>query len=171
MPYVASLGYPDGFGGLLLAALPVGILLGNLVVGRALRPHARERFAFPLALLVGAALLPMVLRLPLWAASIAFALAAAGLSYELGIQRTFIDAIPEHRRGQAFGLLATGLMTGQGLGALILGSLAEATGPGLAIALGGLLALAAAAGLYRPLHPSGPPTPQPGSVDPASQPR
>lgn len=153
VPYVASLGRDEGLGGVVLAALPVGILLGSVIVGRGLRARTRERLAFPLAVLVGAPLLLFGLRLPLWAALAVFAVAAAGLSFELGIQRAFVDAVPEPRRGQAFGLVSTGLMAGQGLGAVVLGGIAESIGPGLAMAAGGLGTVVAALAVHRVLRP------------------
>lgn len=153
VPYAASLGGDGELGALVLAALPVGMITGNLVIGRMLRPKQRERLALPLALLVGAPLLLLVAMLPLWLAFIVFAISASGLSYELGIQRAFADAAPARARGQAFGLLNTGFMVGQGIGALMLGALAEFTGPGLAMAMGGLGIVTAVAALRTTLRP------------------
>ncbi|WP_218670842.1 hypothetical protein [Microbispora sp. GKU 823] len=65
------------------------------------------------------------------------ALAAAGLAYNLGLQRRFLDAVPEAARGQAFGLQTSGLMTAQALGAAAAGALAELVPAHLAIALSG----------------------------------
>lgn len=152
VPYVASLGRDESLGGVVLAALPVGIFIGNAVVGRGLPPRTRERLAFPLAVLVGAPLTLFALRPPLWAALMIFAVAAAGLSFELGIQRAFVDAVPECQRGQAFGLVSAGLMAGQGLGAVALGGIADPTGPGLAMAAGGLAITSAALALHRSLR-------------------
>lgn len=153
VPYAASLGRDGELGTLVLAALPVGMIAGNLVIGRLLRPKQRERLALPLALLVGAPLLLLAAMLPLWLAFIVFAVSASGLSYELGIQRAFADAAPARARGQAFGLMNTGFMVGQGIGALILGALAEFTGPGLAMATGGLAIVIAVAALHATLRP------------------
>jgi hypothetical protein len=46
-------------------------------------------------------------------------------AYSLGIQRAFLDALPETFRGQGFALLATGMMTMQGLGPLVAGAVAQ----------------------------------------------
>jgi predicted exporter len=65
----------------------------------------------------------------------------AGFAYTLGLQRAFLDAVPEPRRGQAFTILSTGLMTVQGLGPLAMGAAAQLLSATLAIAVGGLLTI------------------------------
>jgi predicted MFS family arabinose efflux permease len=49
--YVEVRGLPPGFGGVLVACLPVGMIIGNLVVGRLLDPSPRH--AAPLVVLMG----------------------------------------------------------------------------------------------------------------------
>jgi len=67
-----------------------------------------------------------------------------GFAYGLGLQRPFLDALPQDGQGQAFGLLGSGNMTLQGVGPVCFGSVAAAIGPGGAIALaGGAAALTA----------------------------
>jgi predicted MFS family arabinose efflux permease len=88
-----------------------------------------------------------------WAAVLA-ALAAAGLSYQLGLQRRFLDAVPEKARGQAFGLLSAGLMTGQAVGAALVGVIGELHSPSLAIAVAGAAGVAVALSLAGSLRPS-----------------
>lgn len=142
--YAQSRGYDPGLGTVLLASMPIGMLVGNYVVGRWLPPARRERVAVWLAALLGGALIPIAVPVPMWLAFALFAIASAGLAYELGLQRMFVDALPDDARGQGFGLLSTGMMAGQGAGALAVGGLAEATGPGVAIAAAGAVALLAA---------------------------
>jgi predicted MFS family arabinose efflux permease len=149
--YIAGRGYGTNVGAWLLATLPVGMLVGNLVVGRALAPATRERLAFPLVLVVGLPLLPLALPVPMWLAFPLVGVSAAGLAYELGLQRAFVDEVAVDVRGQAMGLLSTGLMTGQGLGALLVGGLADLVGPGPAMAAAGAaIALAGVLVLRRP---------------------
>ncbi|NUR92253.1 MAG: MFS transporter, partial [Nonomuraea sp.] len=85
--------------------------------------------------------------------SVLMALAAAGLSYQLGIQRRFVEAVPEGVRGQAFGLLSAGLMSGQAVGGALIGVLGQFAGPGPAIACSGVAGLLVALGLGRVLRP------------------
>lgn len=135
--YTAARGHGTDLGAWLLATLPVGMLVGNLVVGRALAPPTRERLTFPLVLLVGLPLLPLAVPVPMWLVFPLVGLSASGLAYELGLQRAFVDEVGDDVRGQALGLLSTGLMTGQGLGALLVGAVADHIGPGPAMAAAG----------------------------------
>ncbi|EXG81092.1 MFS transporter [Cryptosporangium arvum] len=147
IPYAERAHYPAGTGGLLLACSPIGMLLGNLAVGRLLGPAARERLVIALIGLSGAPLLVFAADPPVLVGALCLVLTGAGYAYALGLQRRFLDAVPEMRRGQAFGLLHAGMMTCQGLGPALLGLLTESVAVGTAIALAGVLTLTLAAAL------------------------
>ena len=136
-------GSPDS-AGLLLAAFPAGAALGDLVVGRWVSEAGRRRIVPVLFVLVGVPLVPLAWG-PSTAATFAlFALASAATAYQLGGQQAFLEAVPVDRRGLAFGLYGTGLMTGQGLGPVAAGSLADVVGAATTITvLGGLVLVAA----------------------------
>ena len=136
--YGARRGFPAGAGALLMAASPVGMLIGNLAVGRLLRPSVRERLSAPLVVLLGAPLILLAVDLPLAVTVTLLVLAGTGFAYSIGVQREFLDAAPDDRRGQLFALLSTGLMALQGVGPLVFGVIAELTSPATAIALAGL---------------------------------
>ncbi|MEW2359532.1 MFS transporter [Spirillospora sp. NPDC029432] len=138
IPYAQVRGHGEAAGAVLLAALPVGMAAGNVVCGRLLRPHTRERLVVPMMALFGLPLLALAADLPLPVLTALLAVTGAGFAYELGLQRPFVDAVPEEARGQAFGLLSTGLMTLQGLGPVLLGAVAEVLGVGRAVALAGV---------------------------------
>ncbi|MFI1557637.1 MFS transporter, partial [Streptomyces globisporus] len=71
-------------------------------------------------------------------------LSGLGYAYGLGLQRPFLDALPQDGQGQAFGLLGSGSMTLQGVGPVCLGVVAAGIGTGGAIALaGGAVAITA----------------------------
>ena len=142
IPYARVRGYGEGTGAFLLACLPAGMLAGTVVVGRVLGAAARERLVVPLMLAVGMPLLPLAAGLPAVAAGALLAVAGAGSAYEVGLQRRFVDAVPPPVRGQAFGVLSTGLMTVQGVGPMVFGAVAEATGVGAAIASAGAATVA-----------------------------
>lgn len=55
----------------------------------------------------------------------------------VGLARRFVDAVPDHLRGRAFGLVTTGMTTTQGAAATAAGALAEILAPGLVIAAAG----------------------------------
>ncbi|MEV4582129.1 MFS transporter [Nonomuraea jabiensis] len=149
VPYLGG----QGQAGVVLAAAAGGMAAGEFAVGRFAAPGLRERLSFPLAVLlavpwVGFALGPGMA----WAAVLA-AVATAGLSYQLGLQRRFVESVPEEVRGQAFGLQSSGLMTGQAAGAALVGALGELITPGAAIAVAGgagILVALALAGVLRP---------------------
>jgi predicted MFS family arabinose efflux permease len=135
--YASSRGFPAGSAGLLLACLPIGMLAGDLVVGRFVRPATRERLVVPLVGVLGVPLLTIAADPPFAVTAVLLAVTGIGFAYGLGIQRRFLDVVPEERRGQAFGLLSSGLMTLQGVGPAVFGALAEVTPIRYAVALAG----------------------------------
>ncbi|MGA4991763.1 MFS transporter [Nonomuraea bangladeshensis] len=149
VPYLGG----EGQAGMVLAAAAGGMAVSEFVVGRFARPELRERLSLPLAVLLGAPWVGFALAPGVgWAAALA-ALGAAGLAYQLGLQRRFVDAVPEETRGQAFGLQSAGLMTGQALGAAAVGALGEAAGPATAIAVAGVAGILVALALTGILRP------------------
>ena len=144
MPYAGSLGQPASAASPLLAAVPAGMLLGDVIVGRFCRPAARQRLAFSLAALMGAPLLALAFRPPLPVTGAVLFACGFGFAYMLGIQQPFLDSLPERLRGQAFGLNSTGMMTGQGLVPPVAGGLAAASGAGPAMAVAGAVTILAA---------------------------
>lgn len=146
VPYADRNGHPPGSAGLLLACVPVGMIVGNLVTTR-LRPALRERLTAWLIALLGTPLLIFVLALaPVPAAVLLFA-SACGLSYTLGLQRRYVEAVPDDLRGQGFTLMSTGIMTLQGLGPIVFGALGEFLPAGPVIALAGAATLITALAL------------------------
>ncbi|WBB51913.1 MFS transporter [Verrucosispora sp. WMMA2044] len=133
VPYAADLG-PGASAGVLLMAGAGGMLVGDLLVGRFVAPARRERLTPWLALLLGVPMLAFLARPALLPAAVLFAVATAGFAYQLGLARRFLDAVPEARRGQAFGLVNTGMMAAQGLAAAGAGALSEVLSPGVVMA-------------------------------------
>ncbi|MGP3688537.1 MFS transporter [Streptomyces sp. IBSNAI002] len=124
-PYTDGLGAGTGVLGLLMCALPVGTIAGELWAGSALTPRSRARITVPLA---AAGLLPLLLfalrpGVPL--ALTALLLAGLAQAYTLGLDRWYLEAVPEEVRGRAMTLLSTGLMTLQGVGMALAGLAAE----------------------------------------------
>jgi hypothetical protein len=135
--------------GALLAAPPVGMLLGDLIVGRFVSGAVRERLVPFLVALIGVPLPLLLLGPPLTVVLLVLVVAGAGAAYGLGLQRPFLDAVPEAMRGQAFALLSTGLMTLQGLGPVLAGEVAGWTSPGVAIGAAGVGVLGTAGLTWR----------------------
>lgn len=138
VPYTAGRGFPAASAGLLLACLPTGMITADVVVGRLLRPATRERLTIPLMLTAALPLLAFAVAAPLAVMAGLLVISGSGFAYTLGLQRRFLDAVPQPMLGQGFGLLTTGLMTLQGVGPVLFGAIAEVTGPGHAMALAGL---------------------------------
>jgi MFS family permease len=151
VPYTRSLGHPASAASPLLAAVPAGMLLGDVIVGRYCLPAVRERLAFPLAAAMGVPLVALLARPPVPLAALALLACGFCFAYELGLQRAFLDSLPDGLRGQAFGLNATGGMGGQGLFPPVAGALALAFGAGAAMAIAGLATVLAALALRHPL--------------------
>ena len=151
VPYTGSLGQPASAASPLLAAVPAGMLLGDVIVGRFCRPRTRQRLAFPLAATMGVPLLALAFRPPLPVAGAALFACGLGFAYALGVQQAFLDSLPARLRGQAFGLNSTGAMAGQGLFPMTAGGLAAALGAGVAMATAGAATILAALALRTPL--------------------
>lgn len=149
IPYASVRGFPASAPGLLLACIPVGMMIGNLVVGRMLRPPTRERLVAPLVALLGLPLLVLPVNPPLPVTAGLLMLAGCGFGYALGLQRPFLDAVAEPVRGQAFALLSTGLMTVQGVAPLAFGGLAEFAPIGVTMAASGAANLVTALLVWR----------------------
>jgi hypothetical protein len=136
--------------GLLMCALPVGTVAGELFAGARLGPAARERIALPLVCLPLLPYLGYALH-PSLAVSLLLLLAAgAGSAYTLGLDQWFVRAVPEELRGRAMTVLSAGLMTIQGVGMTLAGVAAEVVGVRVAVAGAGAVGRCAAAAWWRP---------------------
>jgi MFS family permease len=138
VPFAALRGFPDGSAGLLLACVPVGMMIGDLVVARLLAPATRERVVPFLVAMLGVPLLGFAFDLGPVVLGALLLVSGCGFGYMLGVQRPFRDAIPTLVRGQAFGLVSTGLMTLQGVGPTVFGLTAEVVPVGVVMATGGV---------------------------------
>jgi MFS family permease len=139
-PYARELGGGTAAIGLLLAAQPAGTAIGGLVVTR-VPPALRRRLMLPLAGLAGSALIICALRPPLPVVLAALAISGAGCAYQLVANFEFMQAVPNARRGQAFGLAVTGLTAGQGLGIFAGGAATSLWNPAYVVATAGAVGL------------------------------
>jgi len=120
--------------GVLTAAVPIGFLLGSALLLR-VAPERRERL-FPW--LVLSSCLPLVVTAfvtNLYALLVLWVLAGLGNALQLVANSAFVQAVPTHLRGRAFGFAGASLFAIQGVVLLIAGGLAELVGPRVAIAL------------------------------------
>ncbi|MFB7066302.1 S1 RNA-binding domain-containing protein [Streptomyces sp. NPDC056300] len=158
--YAGGRHFAPGWYAVLMGCLPVGMLVGDLLVGRLLRPPTRERLVVPLIALMGLPLVGFAAEPGVGVSSCLLLLCGFGFAYGLGLQRPFLDALPQDGQGHAFGLLGSGSMTLQGVGPACFGSVAAVIGTGGAIALAGGAAVLTA-GWILTWHPPTSPVPVP----------
>lgn len=152
VPYADEIGGGTEAAGLLLAASPAGAVLGMWLI-TLLPPERRMRLIAPLAVAACLPLLFCFLQPGLLPTVALWALSGLASAYHLPTSTAFVQAVPDHQRGQAFGVASTALKSSQGLGILVAGLIADQTSPSLALAVVGgagvLAALAAGAAWTR----------------------
>lgn len=127
--------YAPQHAGLLFAFGALGMLAGDTVAGRFLPPRYRDRLVVPLCVLLAAPYLIFVLHPALPVALAAVVLATFGYSASLLLQDRLMALTPEELSGHALGLHTSGMLTMQGVGAALAGSVAEFTSPATGMAL------------------------------------
>ncbi|MFC5064679.1 MFS transporter [Actinomycetospora atypica] len=136
-PYAAELGAGTAAVGLLLAANPLGQALGIVLLTRLVRPGRRPRLLGPLAVASCVPLVVSALGPPLPVLVAAWVVSGLACAYQVPANAAFVAAVPDARRGQAFGLAVTALRVTQGLGVLLAGLVAQGSSPSTAVAVGG----------------------------------
>jgi predicted MFS family arabinose efflux permease len=137
-PYAAQLGAGPAVVGLLMAADPLGSVLGAWLFVRFVPQDVRERLVGVLAAGAGLPLVLCLLRpgvpltIVLWAVSGMLATA-----YLLQTQACFVRATPDAGRGRAIGVAASGIIAAQGAAVLVGGFLADVWDPATAVAVAG----------------------------------
>jgi MFS family permease len=152
---VHELGRSGAVVGLWLAALPAGVVIGELAAMRLIAPARRTRMVAPLAACVFVPLLVFALEPRIELAIPLLVLSGAGHGYSLGLDTLIIRHATGTLRDRVFTVFSAGQMAIQGLGFAIAGALAELVSPHLVILLAGALGLAVVAAT-RPPAGSGP---------------
>jgi predicted MFS family arabinose efflux permease len=143
-PYVHALGGTTLDVGLLMAAMPIGTVVGAFAFGRLFPPSSRVRVMGWLAMLTCAPLVACAAHPPLWVVLALFALSGVGGAYQLVAASAFVVSVPNTARASSIGLAQSGLLAAQGVGILIGGAAAQAIGPQMVVALSGLVGLTCA---------------------------
>ncbi|MCF3131021.1 MFS transporter [Streptomyces olivochromogenes] len=157
--------YDPGAAGTLFACAALGMLAGDLTVGRLVPDAVRARLATPLLVLLAAPYLLFVLHPAVPVAAACAALASVGFGASLVQQERLMALTPDGLGGHALGLHSAGMLTVQGASAALAGSVAQATSPATAMtvmataSLAVTLALATAA--RWPRVPASEPAPEP----------
>ena len=111
--------------GLLLAGLPVGAVLGELLAGTRLSADRRARLVVPMAAFGFVPVLGFAVEPSLPVAIALLVVAGLGTSYMIGLDQIAVATIPDDVRRRTFTLLGGGMMVTQGLGFAAAGALAE----------------------------------------------
>lgn len=125
VPYAGHLGGGAPLAGLLLAANPLGVVVGSLWFSRAVRPGRRITMVRPMAVATSAALVPILFDPPLPVVLALFFISGALQAYNLPLNALFVQAVPPRYRGRAFGVAASGLFLTQGAGVFLAGAAAD----------------------------------------------
>ncbi|GAA2404034.1 MFS transporter [Actinomadura vinacea] len=144
-PYAATFDGGAVTVGLLMSAMPTGMVIGAFVFSRCVRPTNRIRSMGWMSILACAPLIGAAAHPPLWLVVVLWALSGMGSAYQLAANAAFVAAVPASGRGQAFGLAQSGILAGQGLGILVAGAAAQVLGPETVVAFAGALGLSVAA--------------------------
>lgn len=133
--------------GLLMGAMPTGTVVGAFLFSRYVSPSNRLRAMGWMAMLTCAPLILCAARPPLPVVLLLWFASGLGGAYQLAANAAFVQCVPAERRGQAFGLVQSGLLASQGVGILLGGAAADHLGPEIVVALAGATGLAVAAAL------------------------
>jgi hypothetical protein len=163
-PYAAGIGVGAVGVGLLFAAYPTGAVIGMALLPK-LDTQRRLRWLVPMAMLSCAPLAGCVWRLGLVPTLLLWTAGGIASAYNLTASTAFVQAVPDARRGQAFGLAVTAMRVTQGLGVVVAGLAAQHWPAHLVVAAAGVLGVLAAAraGRWWYLSLRGPTSDEPAS--------
>jgi MFS family permease len=65
----------------------------------------------------------------LWLTCVLWTTCGVGTAYNIAANMAFVDVIPNANRGQAFAMVATGMLTGEGVAALLAGAVSTVLRP------------------------------------------
>jgi predicted MFS family arabinose efflux permease len=138
-PYARDLGGGPAAIGIFLAAAPIGVITGSVVLSRLCAPATRVRLLIPFALLSCVALVPVLWlqSLPLTVALLV--IAGFGSAFAIVLNAMFVRAVPAAYRGRAIGVAVAGGYATQGVATISAGALAEHLATGTVIGLSGVV--------------------------------
>ncbi|MFD5243486.1 MFS transporter [Amycolatopsis sp. NPDC058340] len=144
-PLAVGLGAGSFAVGLILAADPIGSVIGSWIFTKWVPARRKTRIVGILAI---ASVVPLVFvffrpSLPVCLALIALSGAFAA-PYHLQAVALMARAVPDGVRAQVMGLTSTSLVTVQGIGIMLAGGLAQLTGPFVAVGVAATVAVASA---------------------------
>lgn len=134
--------YDPRAAGTLFACGALGMLAGDVAIGRLLPARLRPRLGIPLLVLLAAPYLVLFLRPPLPLTAVLVALASMGFGASLVQQERLVALTPDDLSGHALGLHSAGMLTMQGVAAALAGTVAQFSSPATAMTAMALASLA-----------------------------
>jgi MFS family permease len=147
--------YAGESAGWLLAGAAAGMMIGDLLVGRALSPHGRRRASTPLRYLLAAPYLLFAVQPGVPLAVAVAAVASVGYAATLAQQEWLVALTPAGLRGQVLGVESSVRMTLQGVCAAAAGLLADLLTPATAVVVLALVSVVVSLGLTGALSRTG----------------
>ncbi|MFG3659372.1 MFS transporter [Streptomyces sp. NPDC047706] len=127
--------YAPRSAGLLFACAALGMLVGDVLVGRLLTPARRRHLGIPLLLLLATPYGFFLLGPPLALSGVLVTVASVGFGASLVQQEQLIARTPAELTGHALGLHSAGMLTMQGVSAAAAGVVAQVTSPGVGMSV------------------------------------
>ena len=127
--------YSPRHAGLLFSSAAAGMLAGDTLAGRVWPERWRTWLGAPLRLLLAGPYLVFALDPGLPVAVAAIVLASVGYSATLMLQQRLMALTPDDLSGHALGLHSSGMLTLQGLGAALAGTIASHLSPATTMAI------------------------------------
>ncbi|WP_037669820.1 MFS transporter [Streptomyces griseus] len=134
--------YDPEAAGTLFACAALGMLTGDVIVGRLLPPAVRSRLTVPLLLLLATPYTFFALHPQTPVAAMCAALASVGFGASLVQQERLVALTPAELSGHSLGLESSGRLTMQGVSAALAGSVAQLTSPATGVTVMALLSIA-----------------------------
>jgi MFS family permease len=141
-PYARELDRGATAVGLILAASPVGTVLGVTAISQFVSPQRRLRLVRPLAVLSCVPLIVGLFHPPLELLLFCLVISGAAMAFHIPANQTFMLALAPEARGRGFGLAAGGLALSQGIGLLLGGAVAEWLSPAVTVGIAGAVGTA-----------------------------
>ena len=134
-------GHSSALVGWWLVALPLGIILGDLLGVWLLTAQQQRRLIAPIAALCFIPCVAFVAEPPIAIALPLLVVSGLGFAYFLGLDALIRDTAPQPLFARTLAINTAGLMTIQGIGYAAAGALAEAVSPADVISIAGACGL------------------------------
>jgi MFS family permease len=144
--------YSTRWSGLLFAASALGMLAGDVLVGRLLTARRRQPLTEPLRLLLATPYLLFFFALPAGLAVALVLIASIGYGATLLLQEQLLAITPAQLSGHALGLQTAGMLSMQAVGAAVAGAVASQLSAGTAIGCLAIASIAVTVSLTRGLR-------------------